>query len=395
MKPRCLLLCIGFVIALLGCAEERPTQVRGASKLHSTPISSTLVTSFSDRVDATVQPDGSGVLDFQDAALHQKGTVDDISISCSGRYPALAGPLLVFCDTDSTWHEFPAALPSGPRPYLDFCYTETSRLTSEVAAACDRNFLGTNATLRIMAAGSMWYQGWLVSYSPDYHFATVRTEEAMWYTHSSLGILGNSLFIPCSYVATPGTVLSDSLVSVDFAGSRRWSVPMTSSYPRVSAFGGGSVWLMDLAMKALSRVDTLGQIVATAAIGTETFTHLAYVNGNLWGARNDREQQSSLVYEIDIDSTFAGGTLVAHLRFTLDDFRVGAMTADTDGLFIAHENYLPELFRYSFDGIKRERFDISVGIKAMAWDGENLWVLHHGPVHAVTNATLLSRFTLE
>jgi hypothetical protein len=189
--------------------------------------------------------------------------------------------------------------------------------------------------------------------------------------------------------------IQDSLLSTDLQGVRRWAIGIEPGTPTGSTFDGHNFWisvLNPMGQSQLLLVDTLGQ-VQTSIEGGGGMLGMTVVNGNIWYYAGGH------VYEVDVDSTLITNSLVRHQRFALPYQYAIAMTADSDGPIIAH---IPSLgfhvsvTRHTFEGEIRDEFEChAIEIDALAWDGEALWTLHHGPLFARTDATLLSRFTLE
>ena len=139
-------------------------------------------------------------------------------------------------------------------------------------------------------------------------------------------------------------------------------------------------------------VDTMGQVTSQYAAPSGWVYAMAYGHGSPWYVPHSYSDSVG-VYRIDSDSTAIIGSVVSRKLFSIPMRSVDAMTTDSSGFIIANEDLL---FRFSLHGELRDILESPVSrISGLAWDGESLWVLHHGPKEAPTDATLLSRFKFE
>lgn len=369
-------------VAFIGCAIERPTQSPSVAKLPSTPISSTILAAASEPVGKMLDVETVNILNFGGSPLSESAAFDDVAIS----YQVLAdvdGEQIDFYDDAAReWRTVvtafrlpPSAPPSG---------YSGNFLLSQVERTSPRGFLNPAGVISLRSSFKTTLFARLIDYTDDYHFTTVRTEYSQ---HASLWHANNSLY------AAIGDGLHDSLFAYDLEGNRRWSVPCEPHADAASAFDGSAIWTQAPHERRLIQMDTLGNEILSVASGLGYIQGLTWANGSLW-YHADAE-----IFEIDLQSTRQRDSLVANRRFAIETSPYYVrLTADSSGLVLAGLHLFPDVervYRYTFDGVLRDTFDTECFLWAIAWDGESMWGLHMGPTDALTNAILLSRFTLE
>lgn len=376
-----------LALVLLGCATERPTETTKIPELLAVSISSPLVTDSSEWIIGHFQTDSTYSITLGNTELFTTSTIDDIHLTFEVCHGGTRSVISVYDYSSNSWMQCVASVLNCGGTIGPVCFDGT-RLISQVPGDVATSRLDSQGRLSLLLPPEISdVRAQLVRYIPVYQFATLFSDRAcrshLWFAKGAL------------YALT-----SDTLVALDLEGTRRWTVAINAGETSQAAFDGDYIWIHDLSVpqSRLLKVDTLGSIVASIADNRTFVDGIVWVDGRLWYVVGDG------FIEIDLDSSLALGEVVtgAVIRVVFPSGLFLGVTADSVGpiVAIAKPNATllrlePWVFRYTFDGIMRDSFKFTASVKAIAWDGETLWTLHHGPTETRTDATLLTRFTLE
>lgn len=313
---------------------------------------------------------------------------------------AFPSSIEIYKTSREEWVEVPGADEQHFGPCVGFpttCSAWTYRLLSEVGIQAASDFIDSLGQVQVRAPGVSTVRGNLIRYDDSYHFAKV-TSEALTYG-GGLSYWGGVLYYSALYVTRESPILVDSAFSMDLEGRRLTAFSSGTSYVEdgsaalsQSAFDGRYFWT--IRSNHLYVSDPNGQIASQYAAPVGRVYGMAYGHDRIWFAPTSYPDSLSM-YCVLPESTAVVGSLVSQKMFTLDlpNPSIDAMTTDSSGFIVAHGN---SLYRFSLSGELRDIIPSPVTlISGLAWDGDELWVLHHGPPEAPTDATLLSRFTLK
>jgi len=398
MRHNLIALSIALGVLSLGCAEERLSPPLTPARMSATPISTKIVVDLSESVNGQREGDSVFTLDFGTASSFTNGKSDDIYLRFNGVGGEFPASIDIYKPSRDEWIEVPGAYEQHWGPCIDSdCWAWTYRLLSELGIQTATHFIDSLGQVRVRAPGVINVRGNLITYDDSYHFAKVTSETVTY--GGGLSYWGGALYYSTLYVKRESPTLRDSVFSMDLEGRRLRALSSgTSSVvngPAVlskSAFDGRYFWTMR--SNHLYVLDTNGQVASQYDAPVGRVYGMAHGHGRVWFVPTSYPDSLS-VYSILPESTAVVGSLVSQKMFTLDlpNPSIDAITTDSSGFIVAHEDLL---YRFSLSGELRDIIQSPVTlISGLAWDGDSLWVLHHGPPEAPTDATLLSRFTLE
>lgn len=383
-----------LAVALLCCAEERPTRSSGVPILPATSIASTLVVESSATIAGTLNGDGTYGFDFGMEPLFLSGEYDDIALGLSVDIRSMPESFEVLDTRGPTWRSIDgASTASGSYVCNTACLAHISRLASEIRGCTPFDLLSTNGEIRIKSDSIRSCLARLVKYSPDYR--VVKLLSTRTFSASDLSFQNGHLYALSDHLdrTLPGPYrVFDSLVIADVSGIRQWSTGFPGNGSFQGAFDGDSYWIIGSTYKRLERVDSSGQVLGRLDWPFGFARAMTWANGTLWFAM-DIWDSGDPIFEVDIDSSLAIGKVVANARFISSREQVDEMTSDDKGIILICGD---RVLKYTYKGTLLSDVAAPLGtIEGVAWGSESIWVLHHGPAGARTDATLLTRFSLE
>lgn len=382
-----------LLLTLFGCSSERPTK-SVVAKIPATPLSSQIVTDSSATVAGMTTSDGVYEFDFSGLPELEAGSYNDISFSFTLDFMQLPEHVEVFDHPKATWRVVDgAAVASGVYLCQMLCLVDVHRLASEVGAV--DHLISQDGKLVARSAVRAWYTNptaRLVKFATDYYAVEVLPTPTFQYEY--LAFQDGTLYLTSDhYVAGGADAVFDSVVALDVSGERIWATGFDTPGAYQGIFDGQAFWQLREIDGPLVRVDSSGQEIARIDWPFGYVRRMAWANGSLWFVHSQWTAEGVPVVEVDIDSSLAVGSIVSTTRFSLPQMAVDAMTPDASGFIFISGN---RISRYTYNGTFRSQQLAPVpAIRAAAWDGESLWVLHHGPTIAYTDASLLSRFELD
>ena len=382
---------ISSVIILSGCSGERATRPV-VPILPATPLSSLLVADTSAVIDGILNDEDTYEFDFSTSPLFVAREYDDIGITLAVNLFDMPDQLDVFDRRNSSWKPLDGALVTSGLYFCSmFCLGQVDRLVSEADGCAAADLVSASGQFKVRSSVTPvapLFTARLVKFSSDYHFVSVLPTSTFQY--ESLAYKDGALYSSSDH-ENNGPAM-DSIVVMNLAGERLWATGFDTPGAYVSAFDGEAFWQLKGFDGPLVRVDSSGQELATIDWPIGYARRMVWANGSIWFAQY-RYTEGAPIVEVDIDSSLVLGTVVTVPRFTITREYVDAMTSDDDGLILVSGD---RILRYAYDGtFLSEQTSTIPDIRAAAWDGESLWILHHGPAVAYTDATLLSRLTLE
>ncbi len=346
---------------------------------------------------------GAGIRDsvrfcFSGEPIFEDGRVDDIMFGLESDLQLQTTGLFVYCPQTASRHVVHGALPGIYGLCTNVCPYWAVGLLSQVDGIEPRDALDTGGCLIAIAQNAWNFKARLVDYNPDYRFITIRTQEMDWEISNSITYVRDTLWHYSNVwdSITDGTV--DSLVGYLRDGSRVAAMGFPGRMTWGAAFDGETVWAITDAttISAYTRIGaTLGSFAYPSPWGYPEF--VSWTEGHLWIGRDFNDHLGSpdkfLMDELDEDSSLATGEAVVRrtLEFPYDDLNGFSMNS-TDAIVTTSKTI--NVFDENLIEIRSEGAPV-FEIVTSTFDGSTLWVLHHGPPGAITQATLLSRFTLE
>ena len=368
------------------------------------PIGNRIVTRSSSSIKATVQTDTAWTLTFSAVPWIDSLQHGDIHIACSSyAHQVTSGLYVVDPDTRErievrdalSW--FPDECPP---PYGGPCYYYPNRLLSQLNVPFSELLTRSSREIWLSSSNAWGYIGRIIDYDPLYEFVTVRSPQDFGFS-MGLGVFGDSVVVFSTF-GDWASKKQDSLQFFNRLGEQQSSVALPYR-ERLSTLAGEHgfwthTWTRTSSMSSHS-------IVCVGLDGSERhrfdWSHrfeilpLYESGGTLWIATGDGS-----VVEADIRASDSAGVAVIrhttsshYLRaFLLSDLRIArqhydvVMSISRLGTIIALDSELQ--YQQSWISPVLEP-------TAIAFDGETVWILHHGPRGAYTDATLLTRFTLE
>lgn len=376
-----------LALALLGCATERPTRPLPETALPATPISSSLVASKVGPIAGVRLADSAVLIDFGQDVLRSGSVYSDVAIRLDSDKNIVRDTLRVQDPSSGQWLDVQGAFPMTSIYIGPFHHVRESRLLSQFQGRTPQSFLDSHGAIRMLVPRAVTVEASWVEYLPDYIFATIHLSRTA--TLFGLTYAQGSLYTCIS------DGVHDTLMAFDLCGKRRWALGFEQGWPSGSTFDGTAFWIcaeMSLSEPRLLKMDTLGNILASIPI-TERMQAMCQYHGSIFyeSRRN--------IYALDVDSTLKTGTEVRRSLFPSPFGRVVAMDATEGGLSIAvisPDDLSTSIMYFSLYGELRSTIlPRARGIEGLEWNGESLWILHHGPDQIGTSATLLTRFTLE
>lgn len=400
MKARIFPACIA--LALLGCTTERPTRPAPAAELPAIPLNTPLVQEISGIYESAYGIKDSIEFCFSDEPLYKDGRVDDILFSWETDALLESPGLFAFDPASGGARPVHGALPGIVNWCSDYCWDWGICLFSQIDAIRPIEFLDRQGCLSVLAQNAWNFRSRLIDYSPDYHFVTVRTQETGWGGSNSISVVNDTIWHYQNVWDTTSRRANDSLVGYLRDGSRACAVEFSDRITWGGAFDGTYVWGLT-GSSTLSIFTRDGSLVATmpypSPLSQPNF--VAYTGGDVWISRrpffpNDR----SYLDKLNKDSSIATGSAVISLTVELSHRWVTGACLRADQLVFATPdptNYTKSVIRTMNASLMEieSRHAPVCEIEALAVDGSTIWVLHHGAVQAYTQATLLTRFTLE
>lgn len=375
-------------LAAASCGDDGPSNPVPIVPIPATPISSPIVESHSQPTIGYRPAGGPVLIQLRDDSLHASGDYDDIAIRYIGDVPLVFDTLYIYNYHIHNWQQIQATFPLTPlRVGEDFIWTGAQRLSSQVSSTSPEYYLGTSGRLLLTTVAQGAFDAFLVRYDINYHFVTLRHEGLVW--HASMDWHNGRLYVSSGYT------VRDSLIVYDPSGERVWSAEYEPGMVTNSAFDGTYLWAYVPSENRLHRIDTTGVAVLSLNAPLNAIDALIWAQQTLWYLGGEDENRGYL-YRVDLDSSLVLGGILASVEFRATTQHVSAMAQDSAGFIFAIASSPVVIRRVTFDGVDRESYECGVGeVNAIAWDGESLWALHHGAPAARTDATLLTRFTLE
>lgn len=388
MRPHRLTLSFASALVLSSCGSDGPSRPSPPPPLRSTPVSSRIVELASAPTSGYRPRGGPVLIQFENDSLYRAGDYEDIAIRYVGDVPSVFDTLEIYNYDIPDWQPIGATFPLTPlRIGADFVWTGAERLSSQVDAADCTSFLVASGRLLLKTLAEGGFSARLVRYSDDYNFVTLRLEGLVW--HSSMFWRSGRLYVSSGYT------VRDSLIAYEESGERIWAIDYEPGFVTSTAFDGEHVWAYVPSESRIHKIDTTGNSVGTLVAALDSVDAMVWADETLWYVGGDNSNRGYL-YRIDLDSSYALGAVVAEPKFRITSQHIRAIATDSAG-FIAVVAAAPiQVLRVSFGGVARDSYECNAAaIDAVAWDGGSLWTLHHGTPEVMTDATLLTRFTLE
>ncbi|MBI3871604.1 MAG: hypothetical protein HY304_00825 [candidate division Zixibacteria bacterium] len=397
----CPVIAFGVMLLCLGCAEERPTRPVGQISLRAMNLNDNPVLEVSDTVVAIAVNDTDFVIPLAGLPLVQQGREDEIQIVFRYGWGRPYRDPSFYDYTSNAWRVL-EGLNAGPR-----CNEECSwygrRLLSQVDLDFKRSLIsGTHKlTLEIPAGGDPRVSAWAVRFHPEYQFITVNTQFLS--TLDCLTDDGTSIWL-LKWLYSGEPPEGDSVIQLDHQGNRVSGFWLPDYRFMSMTYGGGAFWVLwQSGVGKLSSMDNVGALSSTFDIVLPRGwwpLALAWVRESLWLLSESGDGPNSTVdslFEVDIPASVATGSAQFRRRFEIPrKYEYFAIAGGNEEIMVWNTDsyaHSRSLLRYDLSGSLIDSLALPVAPgSGMAWDGESLWMLHHGPPEAYTDATLLSRF---
>jgi hypothetical protein len=379
-------LALGF-----GCSTERPTRFQGVTGLPATPITAVLLVDSSTTVLGPPSQDSIWEFDFSSSLLFESGDFDDASVGCyiNNRDPGRG--LFLYDFMTSQWKVCPQAIPyTGLVGCGAQCIARIERFGSEIGGPVKKVFVNPAGRLKVLAPQAWKLRAKLLRYTPEYDYAIVLQQATS--SASSLDYRGGALYGHMASLNYFG-IVEDTLVGLDLEGGRRWALALPGAgINDGTVFDGSRLWVRDYGAQRIRAYDTTGTEIVSIATHNFYSPAMAWIDGTLWFVSGTYPRLARLL-AMDLEQSLADGGLRTTARFALRSETVQALCAHDDGILV---NQGGSISLYSMTGELLRSYPLPVlQGEGMSWDGSSLWMFHHGPHGAYTDATLLSRFTLE
>jgi len=393
---------LGVVAALcLGCAEERSLEPQPAPKLPAMSLTFAPTVAVSDPIypsEVDSAEWNSRVYSFliPDSIFSAAAQPNDVHVAFT-RWGTVSFALVLNPIT-MEWLELHTDR-YCPLQYPPYCEVDTWLLSRFTTTPIDV-FRDMSRWLRLKSADGCQPVMRLVSYDRRYRAVTVVPH--LQCTPSQLAYGDGQVWVSTMTAHRMTDVCNDSIIAFDLSGTptRKQCTWCSWSGCDGMAFGDGTLWLRSPDDKHVLRVWQDGTYEAAFGTPWDPRSHeggMAWVDGEIWMAIQ-RGGPIELV-GINVAASLDSGQAVIDESWLVDlSGNPLGMTWDGQYLNILVDHLCRQaiarsVYRFTVDGKPVDTLPApGVLLEAIAWDGEALWALHHGPIEASTDATLLSRF---
>lgn len=380
------IVCCFGLLWISGCSGKAPvhSEKRELSPIY---IGSSLITRISPVIEAVTGPDSVRSISFAEVPWIDSVTNGDIWLRASAR-PGSVYPVFVFDPVKHDWREIEGALPVE-QACIPPCSDNIDRLLSQEFSQPIIHCLDAVGTLRLGGQYTWGHRAQLIEYNPEYEFGTVRLSQLVISWSVALARRDDTLVMFSSYKDLATGQLVDSMIHFDLLGNRLSGRATQYRQGIDVAIGREGIWRIE------SAAFTLDTIVCRSIDGT--ILH-QFEFGHWFTARSICEQDGRLwIYstsrqgEVDIAASDSAGICIFANEMTFS--ATAKLIRHRDGFAALGFNKLVVM---DSTGQMINAYDLPVPYpSAILSDGETIWVTHNGPHGVYTDATLLSRFTLE
>jgi len=385
-----------IALGIAGCVSEPPVEPQPPDGLSMVPLSSTIVTRASAWVNATTDQDSIRIVSFGDFPWVDSVNFGDVQVVCRSILDRPTEGLFVVDPTTEGWREIEGVLPQVAADCRGFgpCYISPVRFLSQVFGASPQKCLNAERTVRLAGQSAWGFSVRILEYDPSYDFATIRAQQNL--GPNWLGFRNDTLWTVSSFKDITTGLRVDSLITFDLYGNRLVGARFNFPNPQVVAIGQSGLWLIPSENpRRVLCFNGTEEIVHDFVLPNSDYVPFAMTEafGNLWLARPASYDRLLRLSEVDLPDSDSSGTqvLVREIQTSIADPRLVAWTGG--GFIVATDSQILEV---NSEGQVTGEFPLPVGnLESLAEGGGSIWITHHGPRGAYTDATLLTRFALE
>lgn len=390
-------------LAMFGCSSDGPTGHDNTERLPATPITVMPVIRASSSLEGFKGSDSVAGISF--AAVPWFDSVDygDVHVRFEMVWGRPRFGVFILDPALNSWRELEGAITVEPGGCFGYgpCYVSGNRLLSQTFGSLPGDIVDNSGTLRIAGDGVWKFKARLVQYDPTYTFKTLVSSWPKTSFDDAATILRDTLWYMLTFEDIVTGLMVDSLLAFSMAGERLMGYGMPFLNRRCAAVGVDGVWAIDLSEppRAVCRGadgSVLYSFACPPRVSGTTYSTMMQDGSILWavmGPYYGDPPAESRILEIDIAASDVRGNAVINREILVQQGAVAALTRHTEHFALIAQNRL-----ITIDSLGQVLSDSAVPVmwpSSIASDGESIWITHHGPNGLFTDATLLTRFTLE